>query len=192
MCKESNSCSCGTSSTSACGNSGFVTPTGPKGDIGLSAYQEWIALGNTGTTAEFLATLVGAKGDEGDQGIQGLPGADAVITPLVWTNLVLENGWSQRNSTPQYSIDQFGFLHLRGDLNGTDKTGDTFANLSAILVLNTKESFSLCASNSLDADNSFQTGLLTLKASGALELLILEYLGGPWLLTSVNPFFIGD
>lgn len=34
-----------------------------KGDQGLSAYQVWTAAGNTGTVAQFLASLKGEKGD---------------------------------------------------------------------------------------------------------------------------------
>lgn len=38
---------------------------GDPGDPGLSAYQEWLAAGNVGTTAQFLASLVGPAGGSG-------------------------------------------------------------------------------------------------------------------------------
>jgi hypothetical protein len=47
---------------------------GPKGDDGLSAYQVWLSLGNTGSEADFLASLSGPAGAPGPQGPQGDPG----------------------------------------------------------------------------------------------------------------------
>ncbi|PUZ25008.1 hypothetical protein DCC81_11890 [Chitinophaga parva] len=47
---------------------------GPKGDPGESAYQIWLDAGNTGTEADFLASLKGEKGDQGEPGEKGDPG----------------------------------------------------------------------------------------------------------------------
>ena len=47
---------------------------GEKGDDGLSAYQIWLANGNSGTQADFLNWLKGQKGDKGDQGETGPQG----------------------------------------------------------------------------------------------------------------------
>jgi hypothetical protein len=51
-------------------------PTNPViplkiGQPGQSAYELWLAAGNTGTQADFLASLKGTKGDAGGQGPQG-------------------------------------------------------------------------------------------------------------------------
>jgi hypothetical protein len=54
---------------------------GPKGDDGLSAYETWIALGNTGTQADFIASLsgpAGTAGPQGPQGPQGVAGTNGV------------------------------------------------------------------------------------------------------------------
>lgn len=65
------------------GATGAVGPTGPQGPSGSqgltgatgdSAYQTWIALGNSGTQADFIASLKGAKGDTGATGSQGAKG----------------------------------------------------------------------------------------------------------------------
>lgn len=48
---------------------GEVTAT--QGPEGLSAYQIWLSLGNTGTESEFLSSL---QGPQGPQGLQGIPG----------------------------------------------------------------------------------------------------------------------
>lgn len=47
---------------------------GTQGPPGESAYQIWLDAGNTGTEADFLASLKGAKGDTGNTGSQGPQG----------------------------------------------------------------------------------------------------------------------
>ncbi|MBV2132057.1 collagen-like protein [Pseudomonas sp. MAP12] len=49
-------------------------PQGPQGPDGLSAYQVAVAGGYTGTSAEWLATLVGEPGPAGAAGAQGPQG----------------------------------------------------------------------------------------------------------------------
>jgi hypothetical protein len=53
------------------GPQGPAGPNGTNGQDGLSAYQIWLNNGNTGTEAQFLASL---QGPQGPQGIQGLTG----------------------------------------------------------------------------------------------------------------------
>jgi len=64
-------------------NSGTPGPQGPAGNDGtngingqngLSAYQSWLALGNTGTEADFVASLTGPQGEQGIQGLTGATG----------------------------------------------------------------------------------------------------------------------
>lgn len=47
-------------------------PVGATGVAGASAYDVWIALGNSGTEQEFLNTLVGEEGKDGYKGTDGL------------------------------------------------------------------------------------------------------------------------
>lgn len=47
---------------------------GQDGADGKSAYQIWLDAGNTGTEADFLASLKGEKGDSGEQGAPGTDG----------------------------------------------------------------------------------------------------------------------
>ena len=63
------------------GNDGADGTNGTNGTNGSSAYEIWIAAGNTGTEAEFLASLVGAQGLQGDQGVQGETGAQGPAGP---------------------------------------------------------------------------------------------------------------
>jgi hypothetical protein len=46
----------------------------PEGPRGLSAYEIWIAEGNTGTEQDFLDSLVGADGEQGEAGPAGADG----------------------------------------------------------------------------------------------------------------------
>lgn len=50
-------------------------PAGQDGAEGKSAYQVWLDAGNTGTEAEYLASLKGEKGDTGPRGESGIQGA---------------------------------------------------------------------------------------------------------------------
>ena len=45
--------------------------TGPDGGNGLSAYEVWLGLGNTGTEQEFITSLTGPQGPQGPQGEPG-------------------------------------------------------------------------------------------------------------------------
>ncbi len=53
---------------------------GDKGDDGLSAYEIWLSLGNSGTETDFMTSLKGergqrgSKGEKGDKGETGLTG----------------------------------------------------------------------------------------------------------------------
>ncbi len=58
------------------GTDGADGANGSDGADGDSAYQIWIAAGNTGTEADFLNSLVGPQGPQGTQGIQGIAGTD--------------------------------------------------------------------------------------------------------------------
>lgn len=85
------------------GTNGINGTDGVDGAAGLSAYELWVAQGNTGTEADFLASLVGDPGSNGTNGTNGksayqiwldagntgteadflasLKGADGVCTP---------------------------------------------------------------------------------------------------------------
>lgn len=54
---------------------------GTAGQTGLSAYQVWLSLGNTGTEAQFIASLTGPKGDTGAQGPSGPTGPQGEHAP---------------------------------------------------------------------------------------------------------------
>lgn len=58
------------------GATGAQGADGGVGATGASAYQVWLAAGNTGTESEFIASL---KGETGGTGLQGPPGADATL-----------------------------------------------------------------------------------------------------------------
>jgi hypothetical protein len=53
------------------GADGINGSDGSDGSDGLSAYQVWLSLGNTGTEANFIASLQGKDGIDGTNGIDG-------------------------------------------------------------------------------------------------------------------------
>jgi len=53
------------------GAQGTQGVAGPAGMNGLSAYQVWLNLGNTGTQADFIASLTGPQGVAGTNGVDG-------------------------------------------------------------------------------------------------------------------------
>ena len=77
------------------GETGTQGDKGDQGDVGLSAYQVWLSPDNTGTEADYLASLVGDAGPQGATGPQGLQGpkgdqgntgTDGLSAYQVWIN----------------------------------------------------------------------------------------------------------
>ncbi len=58
---------------------GSVGPQGQAGANGQSAYDLWLAQGNTGTQQDFLSSLQGATGPQGPSGLVGLTGPQGPI-----------------------------------------------------------------------------------------------------------------
>jgi hypothetical protein len=63
------------------GPQGPAGPAGANGQDGLSAYEVWLAEGNTGTEADFLAGITGPQGPQGIQGEQGVQGEPGLAGP---------------------------------------------------------------------------------------------------------------
>jgi predicted nucleic acid-binding Zn-ribbon protein len=63
------------------GLKGATGPTGSQGSVGqdgLSAYEIWLATGNSGNEQDFINSLAGAQGPVGATGAQGLQGLQGV------------------------------------------------------------------------------------------------------------------
>ena len=60
--------------SASAGEKGEQGEPGVDGLDGKSAYQIWLDLGNTGSEADFIASLKGEKGDFGSEGPMGQPG----------------------------------------------------------------------------------------------------------------------
>jgi hypothetical protein len=63
------------------GPAGTPGLAGASGSIGLSAYQVWLGLGNTGTEANFISSLTGPQGPAGATGPQGPVGSQGLAGP---------------------------------------------------------------------------------------------------------------
>jgi len=73
----------GSGPTAACTNATKVSwnQTGPRGS---SAYEVWLAAGNTGSAQDFLNSLQGPAGADGSNGTDGTNGADGASAYQVW------------------------------------------------------------------------------------------------------------
>ncbi len=66
------------------GPQGAAGADGADGADGASAYDLWLAAGNTGTVADFLNSLKGADGANGTNGTNGEDGADGASAYELW------------------------------------------------------------------------------------------------------------
>ena len=64
--------------SSLVGATGPQGPAGQNGTNGQSAYDLWLAQGNTGTVADFLNSLQGPEGVQGNTGPQGIAGTNGL------------------------------------------------------------------------------------------------------------------
>lgn len=79
---------------------------GDAGEDGISAYQVWLNLGNTGTEQDFIDSLQGAKGDDGD---------DGTVPDVAWTEYDLDGkviGSVPIGHTPDYIEESICRLYL--------------------------------------------------------------------------------
>lgn len=87
------------------GETGPQGEVGPQGAQGLSAYEVWLAAGNTGSLADYLDSLVGPQGEPGPPGPQGEPGPPGppgpqgepgppgtIATTVVTNSVLVESG----------------------------------------------------------------------------------------------------
>ena len=82
------------------GANGTNGTNGENGQDGASAYDLWLAAGNTGTVADFLNSLKGADGANGTNGTNGQDGADG-FSPIVTAQ-------TAGDSTTVTITDQYG------------------------------------------------------------------------------------
>ncbi|MFD2553102.1 collagen-like domain-containing protein [Sphingobacterium tabacisoli] len=71
---------------------GIYYNDGTKWVANLSAYDSWLSAGNTGSVADFVASLKGAKGDKGDAGADGDTGIQGPAGPIGPQGLKGETG----------------------------------------------------------------------------------------------------
>lgn len=102
------------------GDKGDTGARGATGADGKSAYDVWVAQGNTGDVATYLASLKGAKGDTGAQGPAGKAGATGPAGAKGDTGSAGTNGKDgARGLSIYYSPDDYG----------PEKTGSYWSDL---------------------------------------------------------------
>ena len=78
-----------------------------KGSDGQSAHEAWLASGNEGDIATFLASLVGAEGKEGGAGLKGDPGPDGK-TRYTWIKYALDKDGNGFQDAPSDDREYIG------------------------------------------------------------------------------------
>lgn len=101
------------------GETGAVGADGKPGEAGKSAYQLWLDQGNTGTSDDFLASLLGADGAAGADGVAGADGAPGVdgLNGLSAYELWLANG---NEGTEQDFFDSLAGVPGTPGVDGTN------------------------------------------------------------------------
>lgn len=94
---------------------------GQPGADGKSAYQIWLDAGNTGTEADFLASLVGPQGPEGK------PGEDGKTPDLSGVVKFVNNIGPDDNGNVEIDIEREGFkvYRVKDGVKSTSSMGTT-------------------------------------------------------------------
>ena len=92
---------------------------GVTGADGKSAYQIWLDAGNTGTEADFLASLVGPQGPEGK------PGEDGVTPDLSDVVKFVNNIGPDDNGNVEIEYEGFKVYHVKDGFEYNSRTTNT-------------------------------------------------------------------
>ena len=177
---------------------------GDKGDDGLSAYEIWLSLGNSGTETDFIASLKGErgqrgskgekgeKGDTGEQGLQGIQGENGVDgqdgKSAYETWLSLGNSGTETDfiSSMKGNRGKQGLQGLRGERGETglagEKGADGIDGFSPEIAVSedTETSYRFLITN---RTNTFETPNLKGISGSGTDITVDSELSG----TSENP-----
>ena len=175
------------------GPAGTQGLTGTTGSNGLSAYQVWLGLGNTGTEANFISSLTGPQGPigvTGPQGPVGAQGTTGVAGPQGPIGLQGVAG-PQGPAGSQGSTGADGNSVLNGTTNPTTQgvNGDFYINTSTNTLFGPKSNSTWPSGVSLVGPTG-QTGPQGTVGQSAYQLAIANGFQGTeaqWLATLIGP-----
>lgn len=123
------------------GPQGATGPAGATGSTGPSAYQVWLAQGNTGSESAFLTSLTGPQGPTGAQGPAGSTGATGPAGPQGATGPTGATGatGSTGPAGAAGATGPEGPQGPQGIKGDTGATGPAGSDASNVLVLNATE-----------------------------------------------------
>lgn len=94
------------------------------------------------------------------------------ITPGTWINITLDNGWAAYfTETPQYMVDRFGAVHLRGQVDGAAATSSTISTSGFLPNPNVVASAQFAT---VKGDGSGYNRVI-ISTTGTLQLNIADY-----------------
>jgi hypothetical protein len=134
--------------------SGLTGPQGPAGQTGAngqSAYELWLAQGNTGTLQDFLTSLQGATGPQGPTGLTGATG-------------------------PQGQIGLTGAQGLTGPTGATGATGPAGTNGNNTLVKTTTEAAGVnCTTGGVKLEYGLDANSNSILDAGEVNATLTKY-----------------
>lgn len=118
--------------------SGVTGATGATGADGQSAYDIWLANGNTGTVTDYLNSLVGATGAIGAKGATGATGPTGPAGPAGTDGVILDTdrttNWTPAQCLANWPAQKVQHFKMTGSLDIDMPAGYT----SSYCVLTTK------------------------------------------------------
>ena len=166
--------------TGSNGTDGQDGATGSNGLDGASAYQVWLDLGNTGTQADFINSLMGATGSNGTDGQDGSTGSnglDGASAYQVW--LDLGNTGTQADFINSLKVSAVGTL------NGLVLLKDSPSSTSGISII-----ISIAGTTYSSSTNGLGLWFLTLPSDMYIEQSVSFALDGYDSLESSYTFDI--
>ncbi len=164
--------------------SGLMGQQGPAGANGQSAYDLWLAQGNTGTQQDFLSSLQGATGPQGPPGLVGSTGPQGptgLTGPQGQSGLVGSTGPQgpiglAGATGPQGPIGLTGLTGAQGPTGLIGITGAAGTNGKNTLVKTTTETVGVnCATGGVKLEYGLDANSNSVVDAGEINAALTKY-----------------
>jgi hypothetical protein len=166
-----------TGPTGAAGTNGT---NGATGATGLSAYEVWLAQGNTGSPSTFLTAQQGATGPTGAQGIQGVTGSAGATGSTGATGAIGATG-SQGTTGPTGAAGANGTTGPTGSIGAQGITGSTGPiGLNALIKTTSEPNGVNCANGGTKIETGVDNNSNGVLDSNEVNISQTQYLCNPF------------
>jgi hypothetical protein len=169
-----------TGPTGAAGINGTNGTNGATGATGLSAYEVWLAQGNTGSPSTFLTAQQGATGPTGAQGIQGVTGSAGATGSTGATGAIGATG-SQGTTGPTGAAGANGTTGPTGSIGAQGITGSTGPiGLNALIKTTSEPNGVNCANGGTKIETGVDNNSNGVLDSNEVNISQTQYLCNPF------------